>query len=95
MKKLLTMFLPLFIFFSLSGCWTTEYSYIKPEFREVWKVDRAGRYADDYIVAHQIKIDGKWYDADENGQLTDKGKKQKQMAESQSSDDDGGGGGGC
>ena len=41
-----------------------------------------------------IRDSGKWYDADENGELTEWGKAGLQMEES-SSDDGGGGGGGC
>ena len=93
MKKFLALSLPLLIVFSLIGCFTNEYTYIKPELREVYLVDNfKGR---EKLVGYQTRIEGKWYDADKNGQLTDKGKKQKEMAESQVSSDDGGGGGGC
>ena len=88
MKKFLALSLPLLIVFSLSGCFTTEYTYIKPTLREVWKVDNP--QGTEKLVGYQTQIGGKWYDADENGQLTDKGKKQKQMAEA---NDSGGGGG--
>ncbi len=90
MKKFLALSLPLLIVFSLSGCFTTEYTYLKRNLREVYKVDNF--QGTEKLVGYQTQIEGKWYDADKNGQLTDKGKKQKQMAEAQSSD---GGGGGC
>ena len=93
MKKFLALSLPLLIVFSLIGCKTTEYTYIKPDLRKVYSVDNVqGRNT---LVGYQTRIEGKWYDANKNGQLTDTGKQQKQMSEMQSSDDGGGGGGGC
>ena len=93
MKKLISLFLPMAIIFSLIGCFNpTETVYIKKDLRKKVELDRATGEVED--TKYQVRIDGKWYDADENGNLTQRGQQQKQMAEMQSSDDGGGGGGG-
>ena len=91
MKKILSLILPIAIIFSLIGCFNpTETVYIKKDFRKKVELDRATGDVED--TKYQVRINGKWYDADENGNLTQRGQQQKQAAES--SDDGGGGGGG-
>ena len=91
MKKFLALFLPLLIVLSLTGCLVTEYTYITPTLRKVYSVDNmAGR---NNFVGYQTKIEGEWYDADENGQLTDEGKRKKQQDVQKGGEGDGGGGG--
>lgn len=63
---------------------TTE--EIRPGLRAVLNEDGA-------IIRYESRVDGNWYDADNNGTLTAKGNMQKAAAES--SDGGGGGGGGC
>ena len=49
---------------------------------------------DPYIEPkYEVRINGKWYDSDKNGNLTQLGQRQKEIAEMQASSDDGGGGG--
>ena len=93
MKKILSLILPVAIIFSLIGCFNpTETYYIKKDLREKVELDRAtGEVVE---KRYQVRIDGNWYDADANGNLTQRGQAQKQAAES-SGDDGGGGGGGC
>ena len=90
MNKSLALFLPLLIVFSLTGCLTTEYTYVTKTLRKVYSVDNmAGR---NNFVGYQTKIEGKWYDADENGQLTDEGKRKKEQDAEKGGERDGGGG---
>ena len=96
MRKLFTLLIPISILFSLVGCGLSDekkVTYIRKDFRESVMVDRA---TDDMTWGkeYQIKIDGKWYDADENGNLTERGKKQKQHWE-MSPNNPANSGGGC
>ena len=95
MKKLISLFLPMAIIFSLAGCQLdTETVYIKKDLRKIVKYhDGTKNEVDGFPPRYEVRIDGNWYHADENGNLTDLGRSQKQAAES--SGDDGGGGGGC
>ena len=92
MKKFLSVILPIVIIFSLAGCLTDEdVTYLKPDLRYI------ERYTDDgakWSTRYETRVGGRWYDSDADGNLTDKGKLQKQQAEMQASGDDGGGGGG-
>ena len=93
MKKLISLFLPIAIIFSLIGCFNpTETVYIKKDLREKVELDRAT--GEVVFTTYQVRIDGNWYDSDKSGNLTRTGQMQKQAAES-SGDDGGGGGGGC
>ena len=92
MKKLISLFLPMAIIFSLAGCQLdTETVYIKKDLR---KIASASATTSSTMLRYEVRINGKWYDADKNGNLTQRGQMQKQAAES-SGDDGGGGGGGC
>ena len=95
MKKLISLFLPMAIIFSLAGCQLdTETVYIKNDFRKIVKYhDGTKNQVDGIPPRYEVRIDGNWYDADKNGNLTPRGQMQKQTAESDSGD--GGGGGGC
>ena len=74
MKKLLSLILPIAIIFSLIGCWgPTETVYIKKDFRKKLELDRADGFVDD--TKYEVRVDGKWYEADENGNLTERGKR--------------------
>ena len=93
MKKLISLFLPMAIIFSLAGCQLdTETVYIKKDLR---KIASASATTSSTMLRYEVRINGKWYDADKNGNLTQRGQMQKQQAEMQASGDDGGGGGGC
>ena len=92
MKKLIPLFLPMAIIFSLAGCQLdTETVYIKKDLR---KIASASATTSSTMLRYEVRINGNWYDADKNGNLTQRGQMQKQAAES-SGDDGGGGGGGC
>jgi len=97
MKKLITLFLPMAIIFSLAGCQLdTETVYIKKDLRKIVKYhDGTKNEVDGFPPRYEVRINGNWYDADKNGNLTQRGQMQKQQAEMQASGDDGGGGGGC
>ena len=95
MKKLLSLILPKAIIFSMAGCGESETEYIRKDLRKTfYLLDGSDQIDPDRKVYYEVNIDGKWYDADENGELTEWGKAEKQMEES-SGDDGGGGGGGC
>ena len=96
MKKLISLFLPMAIIFSLAGCQLdTETVYIKKDLRKIVKYhDGTKNQVDGIPPRYEVRINGKWYDADKNGNLTQRGQMQKQQAEMQASGDDGGGGGG-
>ena len=90
MKKLLSLILPIAIIFSLAGCGKTETEYIRKDLRKtVYLLDGSDQIDPDREAYYEVNIDGKWYDADENGELTEWGKAEKQVEESS------GGGGGC
>ena len=95
MKKLISVFLPMAIIFSLAGCQLdTEAVYIKNDFRKIVKYhDGTKNQVDGIPPRYEVRIDGNWYDADSAGNLTRRGQMQKQMADSDS--DSGDGGGGC
>tara|TARA_X000000950_G_C13689974_1_gene567612 strand:+ start:266 stop:559 length:294 start_codon:yes stop_codon:yes gene_type:complete len=97
MKKLLSFILPIAIIFTLTGCKIdSETVYLRKDFRKIVKYhDGTKNKVDGIPPRYEVRIDGNWYHADENGNLTDLGRSQKQAAEMQSSDDGGGGGGGC
>ena len=96
MKKLISLFLPMAIVFSLAGCQLdTETVYIRKDLRKIVKYhDGTKNEVDGFPPRYEVRINGNWYDADKNGNLTQRGQMQKQAAES-SGDDGGGGGGGC
>ena len=97
MKNLISVFLPMAIIFSLAGCQLdTEAVYIKNDFRKIVKYhDGTKNQVDGIPPRYEVRIDGNWYDADKNGNLTPRGQMQKQAAESSGDDGGGGGGGGC
>ena len=87
-KKLLSLFLPLLIILSLVGCFPNrEVSLIKPGFKKIIYYDSYTNEPDP--PRYQILIDGYWYPADENGNITSAGERQKQNREMQTSDDGG------
>ena len=95
MKNFLTLFLPLLIVSSLNGCTkVSDYVYIKYDFREVYVVKDWPMNTETELDGYEVEINGEWYEADKNGNLTEAGKKQQQAIERRSFDD-GGGGGGC
>ena len=98
MKKILSLIVPIAIIFSLIGCFNpTDTVYIKKDFRKKVEFDRATGEVED--TKYEVRIDGKWYEGDENGNLTERGKRNLKNWEvhpnnpANSSDD--GGGGGC
>jgi hypothetical protein len=102
MGKFFFLLLPLIVFLGLSGCQTTsEETYIKPNF----KVVRVYQNPEDNKqngtkqlkeTKYKIRIDGNWYSADQEENLTQAGKLQLQQAKQRSDNDGGGGsGGGC
>ena len=95
MKKILSLILPIAIIFSLTGCFTdSETVYLKPNLKKtVYYIKDTDQIDISREPKFQVRVDGNWYDADETGNLTQRGKQQKQAAES--SGDGGGGGGGC
>ena len=97
MKKILSFILPIAIIFSLTGCKPpSDTVYLKPDLRKTVYLVKGSDEVDLSVEPkYEIRIDGNWYDADENGNLTPYGQSQKQQAEMQASSDDGGGGGGC
>ena len=70
----------------LAGCMNT-YETVRPGLRAV--INKGGD-----IVYYQTKVDGTWYESTATGELTARGKMEKELFES-SGDDGGGGGGGC
>ena len=96
MKKLIHSFLTYGHYFQFG--WMpadTETVYIKKDFRKIVKYhDGTKNEVDGFPPRYEVRINGNWYDADKNGNLTQRGQMQKQAAES-SGDDGGGGGGGC
>ena len=95
MKKLLILYLPLVLVFSLYGCFDNnrDVRYIKPDLRKISFLDRLTGDPDTISeTRYEIKIEGYWYPADENGVLTPEGKIMKQSREMQASNQ---GGGGC
>ena len=97
MKKLLSLILPIAIIFSLTGCLTdSETTYLRKDFRKtVYFLDGKDQIDPSIEPKYEVRIDGNWYDAKENGDLTQWGQQQKQVAESSGDDGGGGGGGGC
>ena len=97
MKKLLSLILPIAIIFSLAGCQhNSETVYVRKDLRKTVYFIDGTHDIDPYIEPkYEVRIDGNWYDADENGNLTPYGQQEKQMAESSGDDGGGGGGGGC
>ena len=94
MKKLLSLFLPLLIIFSLVGCLAGDdkVTYIRKDFK---KIEHLEYYDDDPAhTSYKIKIDGKWWEADENGNLTGRGKRNLKTWE-QSPNNPANSGGGC
>ena len=88
MKKLLSLILPIAIIFSLAGCGESETEYIRKDLRKTfYLLDGSDQIDPDRKVYYEVNIDGKWYDADENGELTEWGKAEKRVEESS--------GGGC
>ena len=79
----------------MTGCKIdSETVYLRKDFRKIVKYhDGTKNKVDGIPPRYEVRIDGNWYHADENGNLTDLGRSQKQAAEMQSSDDGGGGGG--
>ena len=69
----------------LAGCMNT-YETVRPGLRAV--INDVGD-----IVYHQTYLDGNWYESTATGELTARGKMEKELFESK--EDDGGGGGGC
>lgn len=70
----------------LAGCMNT-YQEVRPGVRAV--INETGD-----VIAHQTIIAGNWYESTPNGELTPKGRMDKDAFES-GGDDGGGGGGGC
>ena len=96
MKKFLSLILPMAVIFSLAGCLTnSETTYLKPDLRKTTYLLDSGEVDPSITPKYQVRIDGNWYDADKNGNLTRIGQQQKQQAESSGDDGGGGGGGGC
>ena len=94
MKKLLSLCLPLLIIFTLVGCLagSDEKIYIRKDFRKIESIEY---YDDDPAsTSYEIMIDGKWWDADENGNLTERGKRNLKTWE-QSPNNPANSGGGC
>ena len=93
MKKLLSLTLPIAVIFGLTGCaLDTETVYLRKDFRKtVYYQDGSSVEMHGMPPKYEVRIDGNWYHADENGNLTDAGKKQKQIVEMQAFDY----GGGC
>ena len=95
MQRLLSLVLPIAIIFSLVGCQHSETEYLRKDLRKtVYLLDGSDQIDPDAESRYEVRIDGVWYDADENGNLTEIGKKQQQIVETGASSDDGGGGGG-
>ena len=95
MKKLLILYFPLVLVFSLYGCFDNnrDVMYIKPDLRKISYFDRlTGEPDTTSETRYEIKIEGYWYPADENGDLTPAGKIRKQNREMEASNQ---GGGGC
>ena len=94
MKNFLTLFLPLLIVLSLNGCTkVSDYVYIKYDFREVYVVKDWPMNTETELDGYEVEINGEWYEADKNGNLTEGGKRAKQALERRSSDGDDDGGG--
>tara|TARA_Y100000991_G_scaffold134541_1_gene101367 strand:- start:125 stop:409 length:285 start_codon:yes stop_codon:yes gene_type:complete len=94
MKKLFMLYFSFVLVVSLSGCFDTNRNvkYIKPDLREISYTNRLTGDPDTISgKKYEIMIDGYWYPADENGELTPAGKVSKQNREIEAS----GGGGGC
>ena len=95
MRKLLISYFPLVLIFSLYGCFDNDRDvrYITPDLRKISYVDRYTGEPDTISeTRYEIRIEGYWYPADENGDLTPEGKIRKQDREMQASNQ---GGGGC
>ena len=94
MKKILSLILPIAIIFSLIGCWNpNETVYIKKDFRKKLELDRATGDVED--TKYEVRIDGKWYEGDENGNLTERGKRNLKNWEVHPNNPANSGGGGC
>ena len=95
MKKLLKLSMPPLIVLGLSGCITgTDYTPITDNLRKVESVKNSGGNKSRSFLRYETKIDGEWYESDENGNLTQKGQRKKQQV-GLSGGGGGGGGGGC
>ena len=69
-----------------------EKIYIRKDFRKIESIEY---YDDDPAsTSYEIMIDGKWWDADENGNLTERGKRNLKNWE-QSPNNPANSGGGC
>ena len=68
MKKLISLFLPMAIIFSLAGCQLdTETVYIKKDLRKIVKYhDGTKNQVDGIPPRYEVRIDGNWYHADES-----------------------------
>lgn len=71
----------------LAGCMNT-YETVRPGLRAV--INDTGD-----IVSHQTLVNGNWYESTATGELTARGKMDKDAFESSGDDGGGGGGGGC
>jgi len=99
MKKFFKLSMPPLIVLGLSGCISgADYTLITNNLRKVEWVENKGGVKSRGFLRYETKIDGEWYESDENGNLTQKGQQKKQQAESSGGDGGdggGGGGGGC
>ena len=99
MKKFLKLSMPPLIVLGLSGCITgTDYTPITDNLRKVESVKNSGGNKSRSFLRYETKIDGEWYESDENGNLTQKGQRKRQVELSGGGGgggDGGGGGGGC
>ena len=96
MKKFLKLSMPPLIVLGLSGCFVgTDITLITANLRKVESVHNSGGNKSRSFLRYETKIDGEWYESDENGNLTKRGQRKRQDDLSGGGGGDGGGGGGC